>query len=72
MAQYAYRARDGKGSMISGVMTADTQEDLTFQLRQQCRDQLADDGILVHSIPSASMSFSIPLSCRASVSTTAP
>lgn len=35
MAQFAYRARDRRGATISGVLSADTQEDLTQQLRVQ-------------------------------------
>lgn len=33
MAQYAYRARDRRGGIISGVLSAVTQDDLTQQLR---------------------------------------
>lgn len=35
MAQYAYRARDRRGGIISGVLSAPTQDDLTQQLRVQ-------------------------------------
>ena len=41
MAQFAYRARDSRGGLVSGVLVAGTQEDVVRQLRQDGRSVLS-------------------------------
>jgi type IV pilus assembly protein PilC len=41
MAQFAYRARDARGGLVSGVLVARTQEDVVRQLRQEGKSILS-------------------------------